>query len=288
MDALELVRLFKPGDPPNVQLAALSHSISRQKETNGGAFFVMSGKDLRQYLNTASLPSAEVQSNTFLQILGEHIRRIGTGYHGGRDLASRVGATSEERLQSIGDYLVRCGLITKSENKPMPANRENRSYYYPIYDLTHEGLIKFEEIRSTALTNRFGFVARKFDDPRMESFLAPVRKAVNLRTGIELREENTFKEPGLIDNRMRQHIKDCAFLVAELSRANNGAYWEAGYAEALGRPVIYLCEEQAFRDPTLKPHFDAAHSKIIEWRWDDPAALTDELVATIDAALKGS
>jgi len=34
---------------------------------------------------------------------------------------------------------------------------------------------------------------------------------------------------------------------------NPGAYWEAGYAEGLGKPVIYTCEEAKFVEAS---HFD--------------------------------
>jgi nucleoside 2-deoxyribosyltransferase len=51
---------------------------------------------------------------------------------------------------------------------------------------------------------------------------------------------------------------------------NNGAYWEAGFAEGLGRPVIYTCRKQKW-DAT-KSHFDTSHLNTIVW---DPGILGD-------------
>ena len=53
-------------------------------------------------------------------------------------------------------------------------------------------------------------------------------------------------QAGLIDNVMRVQIRDSAFILADLTDDNLGAYWEAGFAEGLGKPVIYLCEAARF------------------------------------------
>ena len=47
---------------------------------------------------------------------------------------------------------------------------------------------------------------------------------------------------------------------------NSGAYWEAGFAEGLGRPVIYTCEKRYFDEH--KTHIDANHSLTIVWSED--------------------
>jgi hypothetical protein len=42
--------------------------------------------------------------------------------------------------------------------------------------------------------------------------------------------------------------KDARFLVADLTDRCPGAYWEAGFAHGLGKPVIYMCELKTFED----------------------------------------
>ena len=51
---------------------------------------------------------------------------------------------------------------------------------------------------------------------------------------------------GLIDDRLRVEIRTSRFLIADLTHENAGAYWEAGFAEGLGKPVIYTCEKSKF------------------------------------------
>src|SRR3546814_6925901 len=62
---------------------------------------------------------------------------------------------------------------------------------------------------------------------------------------------------GIIDNIMRSQIRDAAFVIVDLTHDNSGAYWEAGYAEGLGKPVIYICEKAKF--DKAKTHFDTNH-----------------------------
>lgn len=77
------------------------------------------------------------------------------------------------------------------------------------------------------------------------------------------------------------------FLVCDLTHGNRGAYWEAGFAEGLGIPVIYTCRRDVFEDPAheFHPHFDAAHWVTVPW---DPAnllAAATKLKVTVRATL---
>jgi nucleoside 2-deoxyribosyltransferase len=92
-------------------------------------------------------------------------------------------------------------------------------------------------------------------------------------------------EAGIIDNIMRQQIRDCAFVIADLTHKNNGAYWEAGYAEGLGKPVIYTCNEDIFQNDGT--HFDTNHCTTLMWNndKDDLIRFEDTLEATIRRSL---
>jgi nucleoside 2-deoxyribosyltransferase len=88
---------------------------------------------------------------------------------------------------------------------------------------------------------------------------------------------------GLIDNRLRVEILTSRFLIADLTHGNAGAYWEAGYAEGLGKPVIYTCEERIFEGKGT--HFDTNHHYTVRWRKDKFKETADDLKATIRATL---
>ena len=88
---------------------------------------------------------------------------------------------------------------------------------------------------------------------------------------------------GVIDNIMRTQIRDSAFVIADLTHDNPGAYWEAGYAEGLGKPVIYICEKSKFDNEST--HFDTNHCTTVPWSKDDPEGFRKELIATLRRSL---
>jgi nucleoside 2-deoxyribosyltransferase len=72
-------------------------------------------------------------------------------------------------------------------------------------------------------------------------------------------------------------------LIADLTHENRGAYWEAGYAEGLGKPVIYVCEKSKFE--TLTTHFDTNHHTTVLWDRNDLEKAASELKSTIRETL---
>jgi nucleoside 2-deoxyribosyltransferase len=75
------------------------------------------------------------------------------------------------------------------------------------------------------------------------------------------------------------------FLIADLTDHNNGAYWEAGYAEGLGKPVIYTCRKDVFEDKENTTHFDTNHHLTVVWEHDKLDDAVKQLKATIRATL---
>ena len=88
---------------------------------------------------------------------------------------------------------------------------------------------------------------------------------------------------GLIDDRLRVEIQASDFIIADLTHDNLGAYWEAGYAEGLGKPVIYTCGKTKFEKE--KTHFDTNHHLTIVWDSDNPQQAGEDLKATVRATL---
>ena len=80
-------------------------------------------------------------------------------------------------------------------------------------------------------------------------------------------------------------------MLADLTHNNNGAYWEAGYAEGLGKPVVYLCEKEKFeksKEDCGGTHFDTNHCTTIPWSRDDDEGFRKKLIATIHRSLEMS
>ncbi|MDC0935459.1 hypothetical protein OAS39_04160 [Pirellulales bacterium] len=66
-------------------------------------------------------------------------------------------------------------------------------------------------------------------------------------------------------------INDSRFVVADLTGARGGVYYEGGYARGHGLPVIWTCHG----DWAEKIQFDVNH--INQIRWTDPPELLEKI-----------
>jgi nucleoside 2-deoxyribosyltransferase len=126
-------------------------------------------------------------------------------------------------------------------------------------------------------------MAMKFGDPALDFMLESVFKPSVRQAGFDLFKLDDVPQAGLIDDRLRVEIQASDFIVADLTHENLGAYWEAGYAEGLGKPVIYTCEHTKFE--ATKTHFDTNHHLTITWDSTAPATAGERLKATVRATL---
>lgn len=147
--------------------------------------------------------------------------------------------------------------------------------------MTFYGWERYNELKKKGFLTRRAFMAMDFKDPEFNwIFRENFNKAVK-QTGFDLFRLDEQPEAGLIDNRMRVEIRNARFLLSDLSHGNKGAYFEAGFAEGLGKPVIYLCEKTAFHDDERKPHFDTNHQHIIVWDKENLQKAEEEIKSTI-------
>jgi nucleoside 2-deoxyribosyltransferase len=86
-------------------------------------------------------------------------------------------------------------------------------------------------------------MAMQFDS-EMDRVVKDCFKPAVARTGFELRVLTDGQPAGSIDDQLRVALRTSRFVIADLTHDNNGAYWEAGFAEGLGRPVIYTCRSK--------------------------------------------
>jgi hypothetical protein len=105
--------------------------------------------------------------------------------------------------------------------------------------LTAHGWQRFEDLKRARISTRYAFFARKFSNTDLDKVFEECLRPAVEETGYELRM--VTQRAGLVDAIIEDEIRRCRFLVADLSDDNAGAYWEAGFAEGLGKPVIYVC-----------------------------------------------
>jgi nucleoside 2-deoxyribosyltransferase len=149
--------------------------------------------------------------------------------------------------------------------------------------LTFEGWQRYEALKRADVESRKAFMAMKFGDDELNRAVNEYFKPAVARTGFELRLVTDRQHAGLIDDQLRVALRGARFVIADLTHANNGAYWEAGFAEGLGRPVIYTCQRSAWENQ--KTHFDTNHLATIIWDPENLADAESRLAAMIRATL---
>jgi hypothetical protein len=149
----------------------------------------------------------------------------------------------------------------------------------PLYSLTMAGWERYAELKRVNRESRTAFMAMTFGEQVLDRLIAE-----SFRTGFELRILTDNQPAGLIDDQLRAAILSARFLIADLTHGNPGAYWEAGFGEGLGIPVIYSCEIGAWE--RSKTHFDTNHLVTIVWSASDLVGAGNRLAATIRATLR--
>jgi hypothetical protein len=146
------------------------------------------------------------------------------------------------------------------------------------------GWKRYEELKKQRLESRTAFMALKFGQPVLTRLVEEcVRPAVK-RTGFDLRILTDPQAAGSIDNNLRAALLAARFVIADLTHDSFGAYWEAGFGEGRGIPVIYTCEKAKWADS--KTHFDTNHMGTIIWDADNLTKAQNDLAATIRATLR--
>lgn len=91
-----------------------------------------------------------------------------------------------------------------------------------------------------------------------------------------------------IPSEIISEIKRSKFMIADLTGYRGGVYYEAGYAEGLGIPVILTCnndwfEDKKDNDQIIKNgvHFDLKQKNILLWKNDNLTEFQRKLVARI-------
>ncbi len=264
--------------------ALVSHWIRRANE--GGGKPEIDQKLLHGILAEQSLPSVLEQADDVLLRLGDELLRLGTPNAripltserplNQRKLIALVGAAPEPGGGLM--YLLQ-GLGARGYLFP-----REPSQYSDHIGLTFEGWRRYEELKRTEIEGKVAFMAMPFSDGRLDRVFARFKEAAG-DTGFELRRIIDNPPAGLIDDRLRVEIRKSRFMICELTNANAGAYWEAGYAEGLGRAVIYSCEKSYFE--TRHTHFDTNHCHTVLWVESDLDDAAERLKATIRATLPG-
>ena len=194
-----------------------------------------------------------------------------------QDKMSIIGSATPEEFGIALDYLIRKGLVQGK------IARLSRGPEGDDVALSFEGWQYYEKLKRGDTDSRKAFMAMEYENPELDKIVEETFKLAVKQTGFDLFALKEKPRAGLIDDRLRVEIQTSRFLIADLTHDNAGAYWEAGFAEGLGKPVIYTCEKKKFEE--AKTHFDTNHHLTIPWDAENPKEAAEKLKATIRATL---
>ena len=147
--------------------------------------------------------------------------------------------------------------------------------------LTYHGWERIIELSARSKEIDQGFIAISYASEAkniMEAFREAITSC-NYKAQIISEKEHNHQ----IVPEMFYEIERSKFMVVDVTFQNYGAYYEAGYAQALGKEVIVCCSEEVFNDPKRKPHFDISQKPIIIWK--DVDDLKERLKRRIEATV---
>lgn len=154
--------------------------------------------------------------------------------------------------------------------------------------LSIAGWGRFDELMRQGVGSRHAFMAMQYRDRQLEIAYKYHMKPAVAETGFQLRAmADEHQTAGLIDDRMRVEIRTSRFVVCDLTHGNRGVYWEAGFAEGVGRKVFFTCRQDVLEDKSAEenPHFDTSHQLIIPWDPSDMPTFKNRLKSAIRATL---
>ena len=151
-----------------------------------------------------------------------------------------------------------------------------------FYHISAEGWKRIDALSIKQKELKQGFIAMAFRDetkPIREAFRSAILESGFAVRVIDEKEHNNQIVPEIFFE-----IERSKFVVVDVTYPNYGAYYEAGYAQALGKQVIICCREEEFNNNSTRPHFDISQKSMIVWKNEED--LIDRLKKRIQATVK--
>jgi DNA-binding PadR family transcriptional regulator len=214
-----------------------------------------------------------------LQYLGLHITQLGDSLAVGADtdtdtlkLLAETESKSTQELSQLLHMLEESGLVhgsfyTSGEATVRPTVR---------------GWQELDNLKRPRTDSAQAFVAMWFNELTSEAYSEGIELAVNA-TGYKAIRIDKKEHNNKIDDEILSEIRRSRFLIADFTcepkNVRGGVYYEAGFAQGLGIPVIWTCKNSSLADL----HFDTRQYSHLVWR--TPADLLVQLKNRIGATI---
>jgi nucleoside 2-deoxyribosyltransferase len=161
----------------------------------------------------------------------------------------------------------------------------NTSFHMQI---SLEGMIRAEELSTTNKYSNKVFVAMGYADDLLEAYYNAIHPACEECNFDAFLIKDT-EHNNDINDEMIAKIKSSKFVITDFTYNNDGAYFEAGFAQGMGLSVIRTCKKEWFDEKDENGHnknhlhFDVNHYNFILWKNTDD--LKEKLLNRIKATI---
>lgn len=256
----------------------LSYALYRM--TKREQWVMLDSELLGNIITNTELPRPQGQLENLIAWIGDSLPTVGATVEVSEHVLSAVGAKDMTSVRVLLGHAQQSGYIEGQFADFLGGG-------FAVYGLrlTLLGWGFYEELKRGQTSSRCAFIAMQFGRPDLDAVVNDCFRPAVAATGFELKRLDDSQPAGLIDDRLRVEIRQSRFLLADLTHHNKGAYWEAGFAEGLGKPVIYLCRKDVFEDKSQGTHFDTNHHLTVVWDPEHLVEAAEKLKATIRATL---
>ena len=148
--------------------------------------------------------------------------------------------------------------------------------------ISTKGINRLHELSLKNIESNQCFVAMSFQDDYKTVYEQGIESVFKDENEPELKQLKSIlicneEFNGKIDDEIIATIKRSKFVIADFTYNNNNVYYEAGFADGMGIPLIVLCEEKYFKkskktEDTKSPNkikFDIEHHNFIIYSKND-------------------
>jgi hypothetical protein len=258
----------------------MSHTLGRMQRPDQKHLHVIEADELPTFWREERLPSPLEQADNLILWIGDNQAAPSEwAFTTQSAIAGMIGIPVSTDGNDAGGWSwlnteLRSKMLYKVHSSPGPQVG---------LQLEFAGWEKYAALKKERRESRTAFMALKFGDATIDRMVEECARPAVKRTGFELRPLTDQQGAGLIDNQIRAALLSARFVISDLTKGSYGAYWEAGFGEGLGIPVIYTCEKSEWE--TNETHFDTNHMATIIWDIDHLKKAEDALVAMTQALL---
>lgn len=186
---------------------------------------------------------------------------------------------SPEHLAFVAEYMEEQKWLKRSQQIQTGYMAESNIQTLP-FSITGNGWKQIDEWQSNSRQSNQSFVAMWFDPCMDEAWTYGLERGIR-DAGFLPKRIDKMEHANKICDEIIAEIRQSKFIVVDLTGQRCGVYFEAGFAQGLGLPVIWTCSKEEIDNNKL--HFDVRQYNCIGW--SKPDELREKLAVRISAVI---